>query len=96
MVRLKAKNLHDASERINRFNSKMVRLKVYLSGVRPAWCKMFQFQNGTIKSQLIFNAIFAQSLFQFQNGTIKSLDFGINQQVQSKFQFQNGTIKSRQ
>ncbi len=55
------------------FNSKMVRLKVFLLLFGAGAYFLFQFQNGTIKSATADIVKPNDVMFQFQNGTIKSL-----------------------
>ena len=70
MVRLKDLRKFCRSGAWPSFNSSMVRLK----GVHIQWRSLdnqFQFQYGTIKSNLLFNKLRQQAMFQFQYGTIK-------------------------
>ena len=57
---------------------------------------LFQFQNGAIKSSLIFieDVECFQLKFQFQNGAIKSHPSLPTYLSDCSFQFQNGAIKS--
>ena len=55
------------------FNSKMVRLIVYAHGRQLPCGKWFQFQNGSINSENLFNKAVSASQFQFQNGSINRL-----------------------
>ncbi len=74
----------------------MVRLKVKKAYVIAVFDNMFQFQNGTIKSQLYLYGKCVHLMFQFQNGTIKSIYQHLKRNGFGVFQFQNGTIKSLQ
>ncbi len=53
----------------------------------------FQFQNGTIKRNIVCFAERGALKFQFQNGTIKSELGSGGLSYTCSFQFQNGTIK---
>ena len=55
--------------------------------------KLFQFQNGTIKSIMKMETKLLKKIFQFQNGTIKRKIEYRYVSFRTEFQFQNGTIK---
>ncbi len=75
------------------FNSNVVRLKVLLTPSASSSEGVFQFQCGTIKSDLANVCPCGKCGFQFQCGTIKRMlkNFSITRKV--LFQFQCGTIK---
>ena len=71
----------------------MVRLKGTVAQGNDSRINKFQFQNGSIKSDLIGSIFVVRLLFQFQNGSIKSDLIGSIFVVRLLFQFQNGSIK---
>ncbi len=75
------------------FNSKMVRLKVTVLDILSVGDRMFQFQNGSIKSMSKDPAFLFYPKFQFQNGSIKRLGLKSGKKYYFLFQFQNGSIK---
>ncbi len=68
----------------------MVRLKGHCQPLQTWPVDMFQFHNGTIKSNLTCQH---SQKFQFHNGTIKSSYAHGFQLCRLLFQFHNGTIK---
>ena len=56
---------------------------------------MFQFHNGSIKSQSIEELASMDNEFQFHNGSIKSVIAFSGIMKSATFQFHNGSIKSR-
>ena len=56
---------------------------------------MFQFHNGSIKSENKVKGYTLDTLFQFHNGSIKSFPL-LKDSSSSLFQFHNGSIKSCQ
>ena len=79
----------------SRFNSKLVRLKVFTSSMLTGPTKPFQFQTGAIKSQTPWwRSWRPYILFQFQTGAIKSCWVHTALYYWGLFQFQTGAIKS--
>ena len=74
----------------------MVRLKGALSEYYPQDSLMFQFHNGSIKSQMYTSHLWQRQQFQFHNGSIKSSLALTTTSISYEFQFHNGSIKSGQ
>ena len=91
MVRLIARRRRRASSCLHRFNSKMVRL-IDSALARAHVHPVFQFQNGSINSQLLLAYIVLRLEFQFQNGSINRGEFEDGKRLIIVFQFQNGSI----
>ena len=75
------------------FNSKLVRLKDLRCGDVNRFAKKFQFQTGSIKSDVSSTEKIGALRFQFQTGSIKRLHGASLIQSDVEFQFQTGSIK---
>ena len=72
----------------------MVRLKVVATVKILRNLSLFQFHNGSIKSQSESVVATPAETFQFHNGSIKRTESVIMQRYRYTFQFHNGSIKS--
>ena len=93
MVRLKVRFCLLHKNTYVRFNSNMVRLKVYRHVHSICNLLVFQFQYGSIKRPDELSASLQMIGFQFQYGSIKSATMKRLSNGLSAFQFQYGSIK---
>ena len=93
MVRLKVFSSLETAFKYSRFNSKMVRLKVFRVVVKTKTMDLFQFQNGAIKSFGCLQG--AKGKFCFNSKMVRlKVKTVLKVATFQRFQFQNGAIKS--